>query len=677
MRRWLRVILVLVLVHDFIPWASAQSRGIRVEPLRDSDRSAEGISVDGSAGLFIGVGVFPNGTDSGLSPLKYAVDDAIALAHLFILELKLIPSTNSVLALSGRPMSQRGKDQLKRLTDSGLRVSPADHSNLIRAVVTVTEKASRDDGLVVVSVATHGFEEQGSSEQYLAPSNVNRKALPETSLSAKFLKTQLQKSLARKRILLLDACREVVNGGTRGSLMASAGWQESFRNAQGFAVLGSCSKGQLSWESGVLEQGVFTHYFLKACQGELRTSSQDGLIRLGDVAQWAALETGNWVKENRGPSQQEPWTEGEEAARRIPLAVDRDVLSLNSEVEEAKKIAYGAHVQFKARFSNGQFDAVEAVLNGRDVDKIQAVVRRIRRDLGKGSLKVEDLEDFLGWWSNNMVKSPADRSSATNRSAIKAVPTDSSKSGDGLVLVPSSTGTWTNSIGSTLVHVSKGNFIFGGDRGDFEERPATRVTLTRAFWIGKYEITQAEWNAVMDVNPSDIKGDRLPVVRVTWQECQSFCNKLTERERMAGKLANGAEYGLPTEAEWEYSCRSGTTGRWFHGDAEPGLAEHAWYLANSRSRLQEVGTKKPNAWGLHDLHGNAAEWVMDWYGKYPGGEVNDPQGVRIGSNRVIRGGSWLDASGYCRSGVRGRNGQAARLNTLGFRLVLRDSSSGR
>ncbi len=183
-----------------------------------------------------------------------------------------------------------------------------------------------------------------------------------------------------------------------------------------------------------------------------------------------------------------------------------------------------------------------------------------------------------------------------------------------------------------------------------------QVTLTKGFWIGKTEVTQAQWKSVMGSNPSDHKGDDLPVERVTWDDCQEFCEKL------------GVQ--LPTEAQWEYACRAGSTGS-FAGSGN--LDEMGWYDDNSGGETHPVEQKTPNAWGLYDMHGNVWEWCADRYGDYPRGAVTDPEGSSSGSGRVRRGGSWDSSASDCTSSGRSRGDPSlASLNygyDFGFRLV--------
>lgn len=231
-----------------------------------------------------------------------------------------------------------------------------------------------------------------------------------------------------------------------------------------------------------------------------------------------------------------------------------------------------------------------------------------------------------------------------------------------------------------MVFIPPGSFRMGSLKNEVgrseEDGPQTEVIIRRGFWMGKYEVTQGEYEAVMGNNPSQFKGDpNRPVEQVSWFNARDYCVKLTERERLAGRIAPNSLYRLPTEAEWEYACRAGTSTRFSYGD-DPGLtdfADYAWYGPNSDGQTHPVGQKLPNRWGLYDMHGNVKEWCQDWHAKaLPGGRVVDPQGPATGSARVIRGGgsyrNHLIAS-FCRSSTRYAHDSPGTYGP-GFRVVL-------
>ena len=226
--------------------------------------------------------------------------------------------------------------------------------------------------------------------------------------------------------------------------------------------------------------------------------------------------------------------------------------------------------------------------------------------------------------------------------------------------------------GMEFVGIPPGRYRMGSTsrNADDDEQPVTRVRISKGFYLGKYEVTQAEWQAVMGSNPSSFEtcGGNCPVESVSWKDIQAFIGKLNG-------MSGGKHYRLPTEAEWEYAVRAGTKRDTYAGNItegwgnDPVLNGIAWYRKNSGDRTHPVGQKAPNGWGLHDMLGNVREWVGDWYSDYPGGTVTDPEGPVSGSERVIRGGSWNFSAGDCRSANRGRSSPGIRYYSLGFRLL--------
>jgi formylglycine-generating enzyme required for sulfatase activity len=241
---------------------------------------------------------------------------------------------------------------------------------------------------------------------------------------------------------------------------------------------------------------------------------------------------------------------------------------------------------------------------------------------------------------------------------------------------------------TNLVFIPPGTFRMGSPTNEvdrwYSEGPQTAVTISRGFWMGKYEVTQGEYLAVMGTNPSWFNGDRTaeggtnygtnlnrPVEQVSWNDATAYCGALTERERLAGRIGTNSVYRLPTEAEWEYGCRGWTSTRFSYGD-DPGytnLTNYAWYGDNSVT-THPVGQKLSNPWGLYDMHGNVWEWCQDWYAGYPGGIALDPQGPATGSGRVVCGGGWDDFAKNCRSAYRDSIGPSYWYDFIGFRVVL-------
>lgn len=254
-----------------------------------------------------------------------------------------------------------------------------------------------------------------------------------------------------------------------------------------------------------------------------------------------------------------------------------------------------------------------------------------------------------------------------------------------ILAAPASQAAFINSIGMQFVAIPAGSFLMGSGADDKEafanEKPQHRVTISRPFYMGKYEVTQAQWEAVMGSSPYTLARSNpflgLPGMEarirkpdnpatVSWNDAQEFVQRLNRKEGQA-------RYRLPTEAEWEYATRAGTTTRYSFGDDRAELGRFAWYGENFQSgSSHKIGTKAPNPWGLYDVHGNVWEWVQDRYdaGYYASSPATDPQGPASGNGHVVRGGSWHETSTSWRSAMRKEYDADYRGISIGLRLVL-------
>ena len=221
---------------------------------------------------------------------------------------------------------------------------------------------------------------------------------------------------------------------------------------------------------------------------------------------------------------------------------------------------------------------------------------------------------------------------------------------------------FVNSIGMKMRLIPAGSFMMGSKNGFNNEKPTHKVTITKPFYIGMCPVTQAEYETVMGTNPSFFKGDNRPAEEVSWYDAKEFCRQLSEKE--------GVTYRLPTEAEWEYCCRAGTTTKYYWGDTMDG--RYAWYSSNSDEQTHPVGQNLPNSWGLYDMIGNVCEWCGDWHNGsyYSRSSKTDPTGPSGGLYRVLRGGSWCSDHRSLWCTYRGYYVPGNRDYLIGFRVVM-------
>ena len=298
---------------------------------------------------------------------------------------------------------------------------------------------------------------------------------------------------------------------------------------------------------------------------------------------------------------------------------------------------------------------------------------RVFNGLLVGNHQVEVRKDGYATDRKTIAISEGQTASITGTLASNAVASSSSNT-SGYSSGSSSMASGSNTISISvkdgisieMVKVEAGTFMMGAtpemEKPNSDEKPLHQVTLINDYYMGKYEVTQALWEAVMGSNPSKYKGDNLPVEKVSWNDCQEFISKLNS--------LTGRKFRLPTEAEWEYAARGGKRSRGYQYSGNSNISDVAWYDGNSGSKPHPVGTKQANELGIYDMSGNVYEWCSDWYGSYSSSSQTNPTGADSGSSRVYRSGSWSCSAWGCRLSFRSSFTPDYRRIGLGLRLAL-------
>jgi formylglycine-generating enzyme required for sulfatase activity len=475
------------------------------------------------------------------------------------------------------------------------------------------------------------------------------------------------------RVIVPDACRSPLETGTRDMAELETGMR-GLRDMVplkggvvegGWGVLCACSDREKAQELKRLRRGLFSHTAMQLWEEDLRAGREVRLTHAFVDRVNAAM--GEVVDAEKLSHRQHAWMQLNFSppvlrAGRVESGdgSDPEVIEVAPRPSLVERVVARREAQRKA------FEA----------DWREYVAERPR--LSVGALREHWIELCqshgvqpgtapcdLEWTAEGVRRAPVVATTPVSTPAPASNPGTAGKIGD----------VFRTDIGMELLWIPAGKFSMGSPAGVGydDERPQTEVTISRPFWMGKFPVRQRDWTAVMGNDPSHFKGEDQPVEQVSWEECVAFGKKLTER--MKGKLADGYEFRLPTEAEWEYACRAGTPTERSFGDDKSALGPYAWYAKNSGGKTQPVGAKLANTWGLHDMHGGVWEWCLDWHGAYPGGGTTNPRGPATGIIRAGRGGSWNASVGRCGSASRSGFAPEVCKNTLGFRLVLAPKSA--
>jgi formylglycine-generating enzyme required for sulfatase activity len=625
-----------------------------------------------------------------LGQLEYCVADAKALRDQLIRGGEF--DAGSVILMTDDAPDPRNRPALANIKRrlSGLKEQPG------------------ETGTLLVYFAGHGILDD-QQRQWLIPIDGDQT----TALEISWVRGQLAASGADNPVLILDCCHagKGVRGVSRIAPRLVAG--------AGVAVIASCDDKQQSYDVPEKGHGVFSLFLTAGLAGEA-DSDDDQRVCLPELFKYVSDGVSGWAF--RKNLSQTPVLLADAAATNVCLARVRPAAEIPSVVlppvsapepelpalpaatggsldEWEKSVAECEKALLEARklytptsrhvkdaernFLQARAGLRQAVLTEllqRDRLRLQALTEqqremakdmrpahpnmkklaveivKVREKIGalSGCLRAKDFRNYSFLLTVGLATWPFDALSA--KFFQKAV-------AEQLGVPVERQFDLGGGVKMAMVLIPPGEFMMGSNK-DGRAQPVHRVNISKAFYLGKYEMTQAQWQAVMgksvgeqhDLSGSTSKlfgeGDTHPIYYLNWDECTAFAAKL------------GAGFRLPTEAEWEYACRAGTVGK-YAGE----LDAMAWHVGNSSRQTHEVGRKRPNAWGLYDMHGNVWEWCADWYGDYPTGAVTDPTGPEGGSSRVFRGGSWYDTAWGCRSAYRRGDSPGYRGSHLGFRLL--------
>jgi formylglycine-generating enzyme required for sulfatase activity len=622
-----------------------------------------------------------NFEDEQLAEIPYAVDDAVDLAHMFSVELGLIDPVKIVLALSGEPQKPGSRERLDTLLAGGAQEEPAEQSDIYR-LLSDQGQVTGAGGVFVVAIATHGFSDQGS--QYLAAADSRNNHLTSTGIPVNEVFDDIDLvTKTPRRIVLLDACKERLSVGTRAvgpnpSSAMSPAFASALAAAAGQVVLSATTQGGYSYDDPERKNGVFTAAVIDGLRGNA-PADERSLITAENLAEYVDDTVRSWVQSNR-PNHADI-SKGIEstfggAASSMPLAVDPDGFGKSQAMRQR---ADQALEQLRITFPQSEvitaaaFDQAKTILSadppGPGAQELMGWVERLEDD-------TEQSQKALLMYLGSLEEAPESGSSITDPILPE------------MVLIPPA-GEGSDEDGR--ISFMMGDLTLVLNRKE-SALPKHKVTLEKPFSMSKTEVTFEQWNSCVEHGGCDYKPEKFsirdtgnyPVVGVTWCDARQYVEWLSKE--------TGQQYRLPTEAEWEYAARVGNSDLYGWGDKLPVCERHT---AENGANFDGCGGKtfaiefQPNAWGLHDMHGNVWEWVEDCYHKnYEGAPIDGSAWLGRGADdqvcdevditppindcriRIVRGGALDNERKDLRSAHRNLGSlRNKRYDTVGIRVV--------
>ncbi len=570
--------------------------------------------------LVIGNGAYPD------APLRNPPNDAQAMAHkLRVCGFEVIEKINS---------DQRGMEEAIR--EFGMQIQRG--------------------GVGLFYYAGHGMQVQGTN--YLIPVGTEVKAEDEVkfkSVDAGMVLSKMESAGNRMNIMILDACRN--NPFDRSFRSADRGLKK-MDAPTGTLLAYATAPGNIAAD-GTGENGLYTAMLLKhldtpglAVEQVFKRVRDDVMKATGDSqVPWESTSL-------RGdfffvPGESMPSPSPAPIMPPPPAAVAYGHLQVNVNAPNSQVYVVGT---YRGTASPGQPLNLQNL--GTDTIQVRVTAGGYKESTQQHTLKANEWTQAVFELAPVEVTLPAPVQSSPRPEARPQPPSQQ----------VGQTRTFSLPGGASIemVWIEPGTFLMGSpssEEGRDSDEAQHKVTINQGFYLGKYEITQAQWEAVMGFNLSALEGANHPVEQVSWEDVEVFISELN--------LSAGSEvYRLPTEAEWEYACRAGTSARWSFGEDESQLGEYAWYRGNnSPEGTKAVGQKKSNPWGLYDMYGNVWEWCQDWKGRYSFSRLADPTGPVTDSYRVVRGGAFSFYAQFARSAYRSGRPPSARHYDLGMRLL--------